>query len=701
MIQLDLFLNVRVTSEEQFKSKKSNYSAAEWNTRKKAPHLLLSHSFPSSMPGSWAVVLLSFVIYVHAVYRQHHIAVLQNPSTVLLIGGAALPNNYSELIDLRKQQTKNAYSTLPIAYHTAVQTFDNETVILFGATDWQISNLSTPFWVANDTATLQNASDAVQPPLRYGHTSFSLNGSNFVLGGISDGQDVLSDLWQLKNMSWSQVVTHSASLAGHSTIVYNNWIVSCFGIDDNWNLQRKCWGLDLSTNTSQTLSVESQHHPEPRAWASLTLPINSTEAILYGGQDDSGDFLHDLWTLDISDLPNSIYWRHIPADNTTHPVARAGHVALVIVPQKNASCSVLLVHGGEVPNTAYNDSTVQYLDISTLTWISPSMVSQQFNNGSIMLADSNTSNASLSFDQEYVTSSKNLSGGAIGGIVIGVLCAVVGAVGFFIVYRRRRSNVKHTTMPKSTEPPSSSGIMNLQPLQLSLSEKEDLPYITQPTPVKTHDRRSYFANQFRDSISIKSHSYVELLEPDDDDNNISVVQTMSDSKPDYSTPTHHDLDENMDTVIPTFAMDSIAENESISKEHLRNPGKKQAPSPLVLANSRIATMKGSGSRVSQLLSVPSPGSSPSIDSPQTARLFLSRQASARSTGRSSVRSMQWVGYDPSTRYSSGGSSNANLVVKNVRDSVLSSGSEQSLPPQLAIRHSFGDDFKVTWPPEAE
>lgn len=662
------------------------------------------------MPGSWVVVLLSSVIYVHAVYRQHHTAVLQNPSTVLLIGGAALPNNYSQLLDLRKQQTKNAYSTLPVAYHTAVQTVDNETLVLLGATDWQISNLSMPLWVANDTATTtkQNATDAVYPPLRYGHSSFSLNGSNFVLGGISDGQDVLSDLWQLQNMTWSQIDTSSTCLAGHASIVYNNWIVSCFGINSNWDLQQKCWVLDLSSNSSQLLSVESQHQPEPRAWASLTLPTNSTLAILYGGQDDSGDFLNDLWTLDISDLPNSIYWHHVPADNTTHPVARAGHVALEIVPPPiaplhNTTCSVLLVHGGEVPNTAYNDSTVQYLDIATLTWISPSMVSQRFNNGSIMLADSNTANASLSFDQEYVKPTQSLSGGAIGGIVVGVLCIVAAAVGFLILYCRRRSNVRHVnhTMAKSTEPPSNAGIMNLQPLQLSLSEKEDLPYITQPTPVKTHDRRSFFANQFRDSISIKSHSYAELLDPEEDDHDSSaaVVQTMSDSKPDYSAP-HHDSDKSMDSVIPTFTMDSISENESVSsKEQSKNPGKKQAPSPLVLANnSRMASIKGS--RVSQLLSVPSPGSSPSIDSPQTARLFLSRQPSARSTGRGSVRSMQWVGYDPSTRYTEGGSSDMNLVVKNVRDSVLSSGSEQSLPPQLAIRHSFGDDFKVTWPPEA-
>ncbi|KAG2189212.1 hypothetical protein INT44_004354 [Umbelopsis vinacea] len=666
--------------------------------KERKPHLLLSPSFPSSMPGSWAVVFLSFVFNVHAVYRQHHTAVLQNPSTVLLIGGAALPNNYSQLLDLRKQQTKNAYSTLPVAYHTAVQTLDDETLVLFGATDWQISNLSAPFWVANDTTTLQNASDAVEPPLRYGHTSFSHNESHFVLGGIADGQNVLSDLWQLKNSTWSQVVNIPVSLAGHSTIVYNDWIVSCFGIDDNWNFQYKCWGLDLSSNVSQTLSVESQHHPDPRAWASLTLPTNSTRAILYGGQDDSGDFLDDLWTLDISDLPNSIYWRHVPATNTTLPVARAGHVALEIVPPQNGSSSMLFIHGGEVPNTAYNVSTVQYLDISTLTWISPSMVSQQFNNGSIMLADSNILNASLSFEQPYFASSQHLSGGAIGGIVVGILCAVAGAVGFFIVYRRRRSNVRHAqhNIPRSTELPPRSGIMNLQPLQLSLSEKEDLPYITQPTPVKTHDRRSFFANQFRDSISIKSHSYAELLDDNDNDdnNNTSVVQNMSDSKPDYSTPRHHDSDNKPDPVIPTFTMNSISENESVAEDQLRNPGKKQAPAPLVLSNSRIASMKGS--RVSQLLSVPSPGSSPGIDSPQSARIFLSRQPS---TGQSSVRSMQWVGYEPSTRYNASGSNN--LVVKNVRDSVLSSGSEQSLPPQLAIRHSFGDDFKVTWPPEAE
>jgi hypothetical protein len=668
------------------------------------------------MPRRWAVVLLlSFVLYVNAVYRQHHAAILQNPTTVLLIGGAAAPNNFSQLLDIRKQQTKSAYSTLPVTYHTAAQTIDNGTLVLFGATNHQANNLSTPLWIAGYNSTVLNSGNSTLPPLRYGHSSISTTNTIYILGGISNDQDILTDIWKLSllNMSWSMVAGNAAKMAGHSSIMYNNWIISCFGFvsDSSSPPHRNCFVFDLVTASSISISYQSSHRPRARAWASLTLPTNSSQAILYGGQDDSGKLLSDLWTLDLSDLPRSLDWSHIASNHTDipAPTARAGHVALQILPQQNTSDPVLMIHGGEGPNSFYNDSTVQYLDITTLTWISPSMVSQRFNNGGIMMSDIAGDATAAGIQQYDVTSSSHsLSGGAIGGIVVGVLCCLAAAIALFI-WRRHRRRLSKTSHIQASQSTLTSGVL-LQSLQRTLSEKEDLPYITQPTPVKAHDRRSYFSNQFRDSISIKSHSYVELLEAEEvvrthtDD----VVQAMSDTTPDYSTPQQHYppatavADQPVNAPPKSNAMEPIDEDET--SEHKVNQGRKQAPNPLVLTNSRVASMKGKagGSRVSQLLAIPSPGSSPSIDSPQTSRLFLSRAPSSRSTGRSSVRSMQWVGFDPSTRYSAGAPQSTNLIVKNARDSVISSDASDSglsLPPQIPFRNSFGEEFKVTWPTE--
>ncbi|GAB5586295.1 hypothetical protein Unana1_01195 [Umbelopsis nana] len=668
------------------------------------------------MPRGRAVVLLlSFILCVKAVYRQHHAAILVNPSTVLLIGGAAAPNNYSQFLDLRKQQTKPAYSSFPVTYHTAAQTLTNDTLVLFGTTDRQTDNLSAPLWYTGNNATLLNTGNATVPPLRYGHSSISNNDTIYVAGGMSSDENVLNDIWQwsLTNMSWTVVTDNAATVAGHCSVMYNNWIVSCFGFDsDPTSPLGKCSVFDVHASAMVHVSYQSSHRPRPRVWASLTLPSNSSQAILYGGQDNSGNLLNDLWTLDLSGLPNSLDWQHIPANNTTvpSPTPRCGHVALQVLPQLNASDAVLMIHGGEGPNRFYNDSSAQYLDVNTLTWISPSMVSQRFNNGGIMMSDiaGNTTVVIQQYDDSTSGSSHRLSGGAIGGIVVGVLGCIAGAFGLF-VWRRRRSYTSHIAAasdyakPSEPSPPSDGGVV-LQPLHRTLSEKEDLPYITQPTPLKTHDRRSYLGNQFRDSLSIKSHSYVELLEPDQDDSvhEDNTVLAMSDTTPDYTTPIkpHPPADQSM--YIPSRIMDSIDEDDTPKVQQPR----KQAPNPLVFSNSRIASLKGkanNGSRVSQLLAVPSPGSSPSsIDSPQTSRLFLTRAPSARSTGRSSVRSMQWVGFDPSTRYSTAGAQPNHLVVKNARDSVISSDasdSGKSFPPQLPLRHSFGEEFKVTWPTE--
>ncbi|KAJ2961768.1 hypothetical protein NQZ79_g3072 [Umbelopsis isabellina] len=637
------------------------------------------------MISSWVSVILAFIGIVDAVYRQHHAATLLDASTVLLIGGADTPNNFSALLDLRHQQTRVENTTWPVAYHSAVTTLSNQTLILFGTTSLQRTNLSDALWIADTNTAISESANV--PTLRYGHTSVVTNESVFVWGGMSSSQTVLGDVWQLSlvNMTWSPINSHAPRLVGHSTIIYNQWIVSCFGRDHQNKLHRKCHVLDSLTGSKHVFAYTDDIRPAARAWASLTLPNNSTTAILYGGHSTNGSLLNDLWTLDVSDLPTSMTWKHIPFNVSTGAIAtaRAGHVALPISPAANASSSFILIHGGEGPNTYTNDSTVQYLDVNSLTWVSPSLIAQRLGGG-IMMSDV-TTNGSVDFQQngDMETPTHQLSGGAIGGIVVGCLAVVAAAFGLF-VWHRRRTNSKLVKIQSKQNIHPSTGV-TLKPLQRTLSEKEDLPYITQPTPVKTHDRRSFVGQHVRDSLSIHNHSYMELIEQEEEDGseepNDAVVKSMSATKPDYST-----LDDSIVATPSSMKIDTIHENDEYPV-HKPTQGRKQAPEPLVLTKAK-SSATANNSRISQLLTV---------ETPQTSRLYLKRAPSARSTGRS-VKSMQWVGYDPSVLTNSAQA--PNLVVKNVRDSVISSEhteSNISLPPHLPLRNSFGDEFSVTWP----
>jgi hypothetical protein len=623
------------------------------------------------MLDSWIAVILAFIAISDAVYRQHHAAILLDAKTVLLIGGADTPNNFSALLDLQQQQTKVENTTWPVAYHTAVKTLSNQTLVMFGTTSLEKTNMSESLWIADTNTAVSELANV--PALRYGHTSLVAQQSVFIWGGMSSNQQVLGDVWQLSlvNMTWSNVTSNAPRLVGHSSIIYSQWIVSCFGRNHDNKVHRKCHVLDSLTGSSHGFAYNSDIRPLARAWATLTLPINSTTAIMYGGQSKNGSLLNDLWTLDVSDLPNSMTWNHIPFNTSTGTVvtARAGHIALPIAPPR-----------GNVSN-----STVQYLDINSLTWVSPSLIAQRLGGG-IMMSDV-TNNDTLAFQQSgNIVPSHRLSSGAIAGIVVGCLVVVAAAFGLF-VWHRRRTNSKsgHDQSKQSIDP--TTGV-TLKPLQRTLSEKDDLPYVTQPTPVKTHDRRSFVGHHVRDSLSIHTHSYMELVEQEEDESedlNDNGVKAMTATKPDYSMPA------DSTTAIPSvMKIDTINENDE-HPVYKRMQGRKQPPEHLVLSQLKSSAAPNS-SRTSQMLTV---------ETPQTSRLYLNRAPSARSTGRS-VKSMQWVGYDPS--YLSNYTQASNLVVKNVRDSVISSEhteSNVSLPPHLPLRNSFGEEFNVTWPSEDE
>ncbi|KAI9029750.1 hypothetical protein CLU79DRAFT_478769 [Phycomyces nitens] len=344
---------------------------------------------------------------VHSLPRIHHTLVRLPNNTILVLGGF---DTLQTLSDTRTHLDNQTTFDQSIAGHTSHWYPPTQaTVSLFG--------LHGPGIQTEDETGLagrpRNSDTSTLPVSRYGHTSTLLGNDLYVLGGFSiDANQLrpLGDLWvfRWRSRAWIQasvspVINHTP-IAGHTTVSYNNWLLSCFGMTRDNALSTHCTCIDTLTST---IHIFNATLPEPRTMTTMTvLPLDPARAVVFGGMDSEGSLLNDMWQVDMSQLPARISWRQLPRGQF-----RAGHAAIF------TDDTTILFHGGLDETNHLAETSVRF-DTNSFTWAPLPGV----------------------FRQQLVKRAEGNDGGKIAGIVVGCIAAVAVVFGciFMVWYRRRQ-----------------------------------------------------------------------------------------------------------------------------------------------------------------------------------------------------------------------------------------------------------------------
>ncbi|KAL0076599.1 hypothetical protein F4703DRAFT_1884356 [Phycomyces blakesleeanus] len=344
--------------------------------------------------------------------RIHHTLVRLPNNTIVSIGGFSTLDQ--TFVDTQTHlDTLQTHRDQSIAGHTSHWYPPTQSIVsLFG--------LHGPGIQTRDERRLadrhRNSYTSTLPVSRYGHTSTLLGKDLYVHGGFSINADQLvplSDLWlfRWRSKTWTQPSLHTQNnqripIAGHTTVNYQNWLLSCFGITKNNELMSHCTCYDTITSTVHTILEASL--PKPRTMATMTtFPFDPSRAILFGGMGSEGLLLSDAWEIDMSQLPAHISWRKLAQGQP-----RAGHAAVF------TDDSIVLFHGGLDESNQLTEKSLEF-DTNTFTWVlSPGVFRQQ------LIKRADESNA-----------------GKIAGIAVGCVAGVIiiGGCLFMVWYRRRQA----------------------------------------------------------------------------------------------------------------------------------------------------------------------------------------------------------------------------------------------------------------------
>ncbi|KAK4516274.1 uncharacterized protein ATC70_011244 [Mucor velutinosus] len=397
---------------------------------------------------------------VHApiLQRKHSTAHYFTNGTVYILGGIeldALTNNHS-LIALRLDKKNfSLHSNAPAAADSP--DFDYPTIA--GHTshvvnDAIISVLGLPLLQDQAASPLPLVSlpPSAQPRLnithlpnpRYLHTSVLLNQTLHVIGGkdATTHEQVSDVMWSYSfaSRSWThqQRAAKHNSMSGHITIVYHQWLISCFGENTNSQLISQCTWLDTVSFdiTQQQISPQIEEWPTARKYASMT-SLTSTTHVLFGGQNNTA-ILDDMWFLDIN-APFDMKWTKT---NTLTNYKRSAHASALI------DENVILYYGGQDSPSSLAADPI-YFNITNKEW---------------MLATNQNSNpqTNLGVDLDNNSTGQNerngISGGTIAGILIGIACILGLGIAYFVWRRRnqrRRQNLNQSRAARFSQSPPS------------------------------------------------------------------------------------------------------------------------------------------------------------------------------------------------------------------------------------------------------
>ncbi|GAN03793.1 hypothetical protein MAM1_0048d03248 [Mucor ambiguus] len=400
-------------------------------------------------------------VYAPILKRKHSTVHYFTNGTVYILGGielGAMTNNHS-LIALRLDKKDfSLYSYAPSAAESPK--FDYPTMV--GHTshvvnDAIISVLGLPLLQDQAASPLPLVSlPPSSPPFlnitelpnpRYLHTSVVLNETLHVIGGkdTATHKQVDDVMWSYSfaSQSWTHQQRAAAnrhrSMSGHVTIVYNQWLISCFGENTNSQLISQCTWIDtVSFNvTQQQIPPQIEVWPNARKYASIISLSSSNTHVLFGGQNNT-DILDDMWFLDIN-APFSMKWTKI---NTLTNYRRSAHAGALM------DENVILYYGGQDSPSSLAADPI-YFNITNKEWIHAKnqKSNPQTNLGVDLDSNSNGQNEG-----------KGISGGTIAGILTGVACILGLGIAYFVWRRRnqrRRQDLNQSRAARFSQSPPS------------------------------------------------------------------------------------------------------------------------------------------------------------------------------------------------------------------------------------------------------
>jgi hypothetical protein len=400
--------------------------------------------------------------------RKHSTAHYFPNGTIYILGGIEF-----DLIDATQSQFVSSILTLrfdkkDFSLHSTAATTNDSLPILLPPTIGHTSHLHVPssslvsvFGMqqqnkespplipspSSTSAIQQNeiptAIENSSPASRYKHASVLKNKNDlYVIGGrhtdethqLIDPQDMIWK-YSFSDRTWSNLhpISTISSMAGHATVVYGQWLISCFG-EQEGGLSNSCTWFDTitfnSTKITPTASGSSiKEWPTARTYASMiSLPNNSNEYVLFGGESGE-ETLDDIWKLHV-DSEFTMGWQQIDYKNLENiNYKRSGHASTLI-----DDMNVVLYYGGQSDDRSLLTTDPIYLDLAKMEWIQSK--SMNSSSGRIIRQDG------VELGNSNISENNGLSGGAIAGIIVGIIGLIALGLGFF-VWRKRHQRQQH------------------------------------------------------------------------------------------------------------------------------------------------------------------------------------------------------------------------------------------------------------------
>lgn len=264
------------------------------------------------------------------------------------------------------------------------------------------------------------------PNRRYMHTSTLINDTLHVIGGkdVITHKQVNDVVWNysFSTQLWTQQISNVPSMSGHITIVYYQWLISCFGENLNGSLVPKCtWFNTVSLNVTQVDFANNVDWPTARKYASMISLSNKNKYVLFGGQNKSA-ILDDIWYLHIN-TTFSMNWKKI---NTLTNYKRSAHASALI------DEDVILYYGGQDSPNSLETNPI-YFNITNKEWIH---AKNQNSNPQTKLG------VDLDSKSNGQNNENKISGGTIGGIITGIACILGLGIAYFVWKKRHQRRQK-------------------------------------------------------------------------------------------------------------------------------------------------------------------------------------------------------------------------------------------------------------------